>query len=112
MTQEKPSIIHPAVVEGYVSVIEGSPVNDEINEITKPVIKRHGNVIKKDTTSFLPGLMPQSLAFFTLNNRYQTRTSEGTLCRKIFTNSSLVENPCGVELLTITPTDPEKKRII
>jgi len=110
--QEKPSITHPAVVEGYVNAVVVSPVNDEINETAKPVIIRQGNVIRKDIASFLPGLTPQSLAFFTLNSRYQTRASDGRLCRKIFTSSMLAENPSGCVALTTAPADPEKKRIM
>ena len=116
--QEIQRTVHSKPVDGeYKGICAVSPaallVYEETNATTKPVINRHGNVIRPETRSFLPGEMPHSLAGFTFRSKCQMRASEGTLYRKIFISSADAEKPpasCAAE--KNAPAEPEKKRII
>jgi hypothetical protein len=90
---------------------EVPPIYEDINAITKPVIKRHGSVTSPETRSFLPGRMSQFAAFFTFKSKYQTRASEGILYRKILVSSMVAEKPAvSPAVFVIEPAEPDRNR--
>jgi hypothetical protein len=81
--------------------------------MTKPVIKRHGRVIRPENRSFLPGLIIQYSTFQDLIIRYQIRAIEGILYRKVFRSSADVEKAAASAVPPENePAEPEKNRIM
>jgi hypothetical protein len=113
--QEKQMITHPVTVEGeWIETCAEEPlIYEDISAITIPVAKRHGYVINPEIRSFLPGMIPQRLAGFTLNSRYQIKAREGILYIKILVSSAPAENPAVSPVpLTIEIIEPDRKRTV
>lgn len=114
---EKQRITHSMIVEGEFGVIcsevppaEMPLVYEDANAMTKPIIKRHGNVMNPEIKSFFPGLMPQSLAGFAFIRRCQIRAREGIQYRKIFISSEKPEKSAVSRAANRSePAEPEKK---
>jgi hypothetical protein len=113
--KEKQRITHCGFVKGEYSgdCPEAPPLYDDAKATAKPVIRRHGNVMKPEIKSFLAGRMSHNLAGFTFRRRYQMSVSEGTQYRNIFISSDAVEKPAvSCPSNKKEPAEPEKKRTI
>ena len=102
------SSIHPCALEGKCSdtCAELPLIFEAIAATMKPVISRHGNVIRQEIRSFLHGRMPQFFSFFTFSSRYQIKASEGMVYVNKRASSVTLEKPASP--LMDKPIDPEK----
>ena len=103
--------IHSGAVEGEYSDIcaEVPPIFEDTIAMTKPIVNRHGSVIRQGSRSFLSGVISQSFNLFTFSSRYQIKASDGILYVNIRTSSAAVEKP-GSAAFAGAPVEPEKNR--
>jgi len=89
------------------------PIYLDNNAMEMPIIKRHGNVIRPEIRSFLPGLTAQYSSFHSLIIMYQIKARAGMQYSTIFTTSAEAEKPVDCAFVPVnTAAAPEKNRTI